>query len=131
MTGYLNTQTDPISALTLAAFDDLGYEVRYESAEPYRLPSLRAMAALRHPTVYALKKVVLPTTPIVIIKVTPEAESKVAVGEVTAPADDGSFEEQDASGSDTEGRKRGVASLTRLDRASKKKRRSQAKSNLI
>jgi len=39
MTGYLDAGINPISRLTIAAFADLGYEVDYAAADPYRLPT--------------------------------------------------------------------------------------------
>ena len=39
MTGYINQGVNPISRLTIAAFEDLGYEVDYNFADPYRLPA--------------------------------------------------------------------------------------------
>ena len=39
MTPFYNPAVaNPISRMTLALFDDLGYEVNYDAAEPYRLP---------------------------------------------------------------------------------------------
>ena len=37
MTGYINTTFSPLSVLTVAAFDDMGYEVDYTKADPYLL----------------------------------------------------------------------------------------------
>lgn len=39
MTGILDAGPNPISRLTIGAFDDLGYTVDYAGADPYRLPS--------------------------------------------------------------------------------------------
>jgi subtilisin-like proprotein convertase family protein len=39
MTGFLNPGVNPISRLTIAALEDLGYEVDYGAADPYVLPS--------------------------------------------------------------------------------------------
>lgn len=44
MTGYLNPGVNPISRLTVAVLEDLGYSVNYNYADPYALP---AEAALR------------------------------------------------------------------------------------
>ena len=38
MTGFLNTAADPLSRLTIASLEDLGYTVDYSAAEPYSLP---------------------------------------------------------------------------------------------
>ncbi len=43
MTGYYNTdQINPLSKLTLAAFEDMGFEVNYSNADIYSIPSHRA-----------------------------------------------------------------------------------------
>jgi hypothetical protein len=39
MTGFLDTGANPISRLTIGAFEDLGYTVDYAAADAYRLPS--------------------------------------------------------------------------------------------
>lgn len=38
MTGYLNPGSNPVSRLTVASFEDLGYSVDYSAAESYLLP---------------------------------------------------------------------------------------------
>ncbi|QPH55015.1 leishmanolysin-related zinc metalloendopeptidase [Pontivivens ytuae] len=38
MTGFLSGTDRPLSRMTIASFADLGYEVRYEAADPYVLP---------------------------------------------------------------------------------------------
>jgi hypothetical protein len=40
MTGFLNVGANPISRMTIAAFEDLGYSVDYEPADPYQLPGV-------------------------------------------------------------------------------------------
>lgn len=51
LSGYLNTGVLPLSRLTIAMLEDMGYEVNYDAADPYVLPSLRvAMAALAENT---------------------------------------------------------------------------------
>jgi len=39
MTGWLDPGMNPISAMTIASFEDLGYEVNYDAADSYSLPS--------------------------------------------------------------------------------------------
>jgi hypothetical protein len=39
MTGFLNRGPNPLSRVTIGAFEDLGYSVDYARAEPYRLPT--------------------------------------------------------------------------------------------
>jgi subtilisin-like proprotein convertase family protein len=39
MTGFLNPAFNPISRLTIASLDDLGYTVNYAAADPYILPT--------------------------------------------------------------------------------------------
>lgn len=61
MTGYLNPGVNPLSKLTLAALDDLGYSVRYQNADPYRLPTHTELRSLfSEETAYGKKKVILP-----------------------------------------------------------------------
>lgn len=47
MTGILDEGVNPVSRLTIAAFEDLGYTVDYERADAYRLPSAGELQALR------------------------------------------------------------------------------------
>jgi hypothetical protein len=42
MTGFLNSGANPLSRLTIASLEDLGYSVNYGAADPYTLPSLQA-----------------------------------------------------------------------------------------
>ena len=39
MTGFVNSGPNPISRLTIGALEDLGYEVNYDAADDYTLPS--------------------------------------------------------------------------------------------
>jgi subtilisin-like proprotein convertase family protein len=39
MTGLLDDGPTPLGRLTIAAFEDMGYEVRYDAADPYALPT--------------------------------------------------------------------------------------------
>lgn len=53
MTGFLSAGHNPISRLTIAAFEDLGYTVNYDAAEPYILPDARALAEMGLSAVHA------------------------------------------------------------------------------
>ncbi|MEO9512785.1 MAG: leishmanolysin-related zinc metalloendopeptidase [Flavobacteriaceae bacterium] len=46
MTGFIDIGNNPISRLSIAAFEDMGYQVEYTSADTYTLPN---------PTIMALK----------------------------------------------------------------------------
>ncbi len=46
MTGFLNVGPNPLSRLTIAALQDMGYEVSFASADPYVLPSALDLAML-------------------------------------------------------------------------------------
>lgn len=46
MTGFLNAGSNPISRMTIASLEDLGYEVNYAAAEPYSLPSSLQLALM-------------------------------------------------------------------------------------
>lgn len=46
MTGYLDPGSNPVSRLTLAALEDMGYEVNYDAADAYQLPTRLERAAL-------------------------------------------------------------------------------------
>ncbi|WP_158259375.1 leishmanolysin-related zinc metalloendopeptidase [Hasllibacter halocynthiae] len=46
LTGFLSGASRPISRLSLAAFEDLGYRVDYARADPYRLPDFRALVLM-------------------------------------------------------------------------------------
>lgn len=69
MSGFIAGQNNPISAMTVASLQDLGYEVDVNAAEPYSLPNLLELAekgllmSLEAP---ADAGVVLPNIPIVL-----------------------------------------------------------------
>lgn len=44
MSGFIAAANNPISAMTVASLQDLGYEVDVNAAEPYSLPNLLALA---------------------------------------------------------------------------------------
>lgn len=46
MTGFLGNGKNPLSRLTIASFEDLGYQVTYESAEKYGLPQMLELAIM-------------------------------------------------------------------------------------
>ena len=46
LTGFLSGSERPISRLSLAAFEDLGYEVDYGGADPFALPTFRELALM-------------------------------------------------------------------------------------
>ncbi len=46
MTGFLDIGTNPISRMTIGAFEDLGYSVDYAPADPYRLPTATELLTL-------------------------------------------------------------------------------------
>ena len=51
MTGFVDIGLMPLSKLTIACLDDMGYEVDYDAAEPYQIPAavpLRAIRECRH-----------------------------------------------------------------------------------
>ena len=45
MTGFVNDGTNPLSRLTVASLEDLGYTVDYEGAEPYPAPATQVADA--------------------------------------------------------------------------------------
>jgi hypothetical protein len=47
MTGFLDSGPNPVSRMTIGAFEDLGYRVDYARADAYRLPSPQDLEALR------------------------------------------------------------------------------------
>jgi subtilisin-like proprotein convertase family protein len=51
MTGFLNDGVNPLSRVTIACFEDMGYEVDYGAADPYALPSQLELAMLGTGTV--------------------------------------------------------------------------------
>lgn len=44
MSGFIAGQNNPLSRLTVASLQDLGYKVNLSAAEPYALPNLQALA---------------------------------------------------------------------------------------
>jgi subtilisin-like proprotein convertase family protein len=46
LTGFLNTGINPISRMSIGAFEDLGYQVDYAAADAYVLPSPLVLASL-------------------------------------------------------------------------------------
>jgi subtilisin-like proprotein convertase family protein len=46
MTGFLDTGVNPISRLTVAALEDMGYAVDYAAADPYAIPSSLMLAIM-------------------------------------------------------------------------------------
>ncbi|MEX3015663.1 leishmanolysin-related zinc metalloendopeptidase [Gymnodinialimonas hymeniacidonis] len=46
LTGFLSGTNRPLSRLSLAAFEDLGYGVDYTKADPYTLPEFRDLAIM-------------------------------------------------------------------------------------
>jgi subtilisin-like proprotein convertase family protein len=46
MTGFLNDGPNPLSRLTIAALQDMGYEVSYAAADPYVLPTALDLAVI-------------------------------------------------------------------------------------
>lgn len=46
MTGFLNAGDNPLSRMTIAALEDMGYEVNYDAADAFGLPSALRLAEL-------------------------------------------------------------------------------------
>jgi hypothetical protein len=46
MTGFLNNGANPVSRMTIASLEDLGYEVNYAAADAYTLPSSLELALM-------------------------------------------------------------------------------------
>lgn len=46
MTGFLDAGTNPLSSLTIASLQDLGYEVSFDAANQFSLPSLLDLAMM-------------------------------------------------------------------------------------
>ena len=46
LTGFLSGTTRPISAMSIACFEDMGYQVDYGAANPFALPSMLRIAEL-------------------------------------------------------------------------------------
>lgn len=69
MSGFIAGQNNPISAMTVASLQDLGYEVDVNAAEPYALPNLLQLAEkglLMSVESSANEGIVLPNIPIVL-----------------------------------------------------------------
>ena len=49
MTGFIDVGLNPLSVITVGAFDDMGYTVDYAAADPYTPPSAVATAAASQP----------------------------------------------------------------------------------
>jgi hypothetical protein len=52
MSGFIAARNNPLSRLTVASLQDMGYEVDLSKAEPYALPDLRAVAAAGETTTH-------------------------------------------------------------------------------
>ncbi len=46
MTGFLDGGVNPLSRMTIASLEDLGYSVNYDAADPFELPSQRGLALM-------------------------------------------------------------------------------------
>ena len=46
MTGFLNAGTNPLSRLTIAALEDMGYQVDFNAADAFDIPTTVALTAL-------------------------------------------------------------------------------------
>lgn len=46
MTGFIGTNHNPLSRMTIASLEDLGYTVNYDAAEEYNLPSALQLAMI-------------------------------------------------------------------------------------
>ena len=46
MTGFLNTGVNPLCRVTIGALEDVGYEVDYDAADPYTLPTPLELAMM-------------------------------------------------------------------------------------
>ena len=49
MTGFINVGLNPLSVITVGAFDDMGYTVDYAAADPYTPPAANARSGLNQP----------------------------------------------------------------------------------
>src|SRR5262245_9015458 len=76
MSGFIAAPGNPLSRLTVASLEDLGYEVKMGAAEPYSLPNLQLMAE-RGLLAAALEKRVAHALPIFAPKVLPDASLNV------------------------------------------------------
>lgn len=70
MSGFIGGQNNPISAMTVASLQDLGYEVDVNAAEPYSLPNLLELAEggflLADEPLLSSSDIVLPNIPFVL-----------------------------------------------------------------
>jgi hypothetical protein len=67
MTGFVGAAGNPLSALTIAGLQDLGYQVDLGAADPYTLPDLLSLAQAGLLVTHAApvdRGFVLPTVPI-------------------------------------------------------------------
>ncbi len=46
MTGWIDSGMNPLSRITIASLEDIGYEVNYAAADPYELPGPRILAEM-------------------------------------------------------------------------------------
>ena len=46
LTGFLSGANRPLSRMSIASFEDLGYQVDYTTADPFQLPSFRDLALM-------------------------------------------------------------------------------------
>lgn len=69
MTGFVANAPNPLSRLTVASLQDLGYVVNLDAAEPYTLPNLLEMAEagrLMAPEAHVRRGMMLPTIPLLL-----------------------------------------------------------------
>ena len=69
MTGFVGVSGNPLSRVTVASLQDLGYVVDLRAAEPYTLPNLLVLAEeglLAAPVASAARGIVLPNVPILL-----------------------------------------------------------------
>ena len=69
MTGFVGASGNPLSRMTVASLQDLGYVVDLNAAEPYSLPNLLVLAEaglLAAPVASAARGIVLPNIPILL-----------------------------------------------------------------
>lgn len=67
MTGFVGEAGNPLSRLTVASLEDLGYEVDRDASEPHQLPNLlvaAAQGALVARAARTHEHVILPVLPI-------------------------------------------------------------------
>ena len=67
LTGFISGNVRPLSRLSIAAFEDLGYEVDYAAADPYSLPDPEMLgtsgaSVVQHAPVYTVKR----TEPVIL-----------------------------------------------------------------